>query len=144
LMIPLLADLGVEFFREHAVTAITAGSIAGEPRKTGGSPLRWHADSVVLVTQRNPRTEIYRELKSRSAEWSDAGILAVYRAGDCISPRQQVADAIFDAHRLAREIDSPDPAVPLPWIREERFIGTSDADYDSMRLSPAFSTPARS
>jgi dimethylamine/trimethylamine dehydrogenase len=144
LMIPLLADLGVEFFREHAVTAITAGSIAGEPRIPGGSPLRWHADSVVLVTQRNPRTEIYRELKSRSAEWSDAGILAVYRAGDCISPRQQVADAIFDAHRLAREIDSPDPAVPLPWIREERFIGTSDADYDSMRLSPAFSTPARS
>src|SRR3984957_9703215 len=144
LMIPLLADLGVEFFREHAVTAITPGSIAGEPRIPGGSPLRWDADSVILVTQRNPRTEIFGELKSRSAEWSEAGILAVYRAGDCISPRQQVADAIFDAHRLAREIDSPDPAVPLPWVREERFIGTSDADYDSMRLSPAFSTPARS
>jgi dimethylamine/trimethylamine dehydrogenase len=139
LMIPLLADLGVELFREHAVRAVAPGSIAGEPRMPGGSPLRWNADSVVLVTQRNPRTEIYRELKSRSGDWADAGIRAVYRAGDCVSPRQQVADSIFDAHRLAREIDSPDPAVPLPWIREERFIRTSDADYESMRLSP--STP---
>ena len=137
LMIPLLADLGVELFREHAVTAITAGSVAGEPRMPGGSPLEWAADSVVLVTQRNPRTALYRELKSRSSDWSDAGVRAVYRAGDCVSPRQQVADAIFDGHRLAREIDSPDPAVPLPWVREERFIATSDADYDAMRVSPS-------
>jgi dimethylamine/trimethylamine dehydrogenase len=133
LMIPLLSDLGVESFREHAVTAITPGSIAGRPRTPGGAPLRWEADSIVLVTQRNPRVELHRELKSRSDEWSDAGIHSVYRAGDCVSPRQQVADAIFDAHRLAREIDSPDPATPLSWIREERFIGTSDGDYDSMR-----------
>jgi dimethylamine/trimethylamine dehydrogenase len=133
LMIPLLNELGVEFFREHAVTAIASGSIEGEPRMPGSSSIRWDADSIVLVTQRNPRIEIYRQLKARAAEWSAAGVRAVYRAGDCVSPRQQVADAIFDAHRLAREIDSPDPSVPLPWIREERFIGTSDADYASMR-----------
>jgi dimethylamine/trimethylamine dehydrogenase len=139
LMIPLLADLGVELFREHAVTAIVADSIEGEQRMPGGSPLRWDADSIVLVTQRNPRNEIYRQLKTCADEWSAAGIRAVYRAGDCVSPRQQVADAIFDAHRLAREIDSPDPSVPLPWIPEERFIGTSDADYESMRPQPAIS-----
>ena len=133
LMIPLLADLGVEFFREHAVTAIAPGSVEGEPRMPGGSPLRWQADSIVLVTQRNPRTEIYRQLKARADQWPTEGIRGVYRAGDCVSPRQQVADAIFDAHRLAREIDSPDPSVPLPWIREERFVGTTDADYESMR-----------
>jgi dimethylamine/trimethylamine dehydrogenase len=144
LMIPLLSDLGVELFTEHAVTAIAPGSTSGQPRIHGGRSLEWKADSIVLVTQRNPRTELYRELKTRSEEWSDAGIRAVYRAGDCVSPRQQVADAIFDAHRLAREIDSPDPSVPLPWIREERFIGTSDADYDSMRPQPASPTHARS
>ena len=144
LMIPLLSDLGVGLFTEHAVTAIAPGSISGQPRIHGGSPLEWTADSIVLVTQRNPRTELYRDLKARSDEWPDAGIRAVYRAGDCVSPRQQVADAVFDAHRLAREIDSSDPSVPLPWIREERFIGTSDADYDSMRPQRAFPTPARS
>ena len=29
-----------------------------------------------------------------------------------------MADAILDGHRLAREIDSPDPAMPLPHLRE--------------------------
>jgi dimethylamine/trimethylamine dehydrogenase len=48
----------------------------------------------------------------------EAGIQALYRVGDCIAPRPQVADAIFDGHRLAREIDADDPATPLPWIRE--------------------------
>ena len=41
----------------------------------------------------------------------------VYRVGDCVAPRI-LADAIFDGHRLAREIDQPDPAVALPWLRE--------------------------
>ena len=29
-----------------------------------------------------------------------------------------VADSIFDGHRLAREIDSANPAIPLPFHRE--------------------------
>ena len=41
----------------------------------------------------------------------------VYRVGDCVAPRI-LADAIFDGHRLASEIDSEDPAVALPWLRE--------------------------
>jgi dimethylamine/trimethylamine dehydrogenase len=32
------------------------------------------------------------------------------------------ADAIFDGHRLAREIDSPNPAVPLPFRRERLVL----------------------
>ena len=44
-------------------------------------------------------------------------ILAVYRIGDCVAPRI-VAEAIFDGHRLAREIDAENPAVPLPYRRE--------------------------
>jgi hypothetical protein len=46
-------------------------------------------------------------------------------------------DAIFDGHRLAREIDSPDPAIPLPFIRERRLWGaTSDNDYESQLQGP--------
>jgi hypothetical protein len=41
----------------------------------------------------------------------------VYRTGDCVAPRWLV-DTVFDGHRLAREIDSPDPAVSLPILRE--------------------------
>ena len=40
-----------------------------------------------------------------------------------------IAQSIFDAHRLAREIDSDDPSIPLPYIRERRLVGGTDADY---------------
>ena len=29
-----------------------------------------------------------------------------------------IADAIFDGHRLGREIDTADPATALPYLRE--------------------------
>ena len=45
------------------------------------------------------------------------GIEAVYRTGDCVAPRWLV-DTVFDGHRLAREIDTPNPAVYLPTLRE--------------------------
>jgi dimethylamine/trimethylamine dehydrogenase len=45
----------------------------------------------------------------------------VYRIGDCVSPRIP-AEAIFDGHRLAREIDGEDPAVPLPYLRERLVL----------------------
>jgi dimethylamine/trimethylamine dehydrogenase len=79
-----------------------------------------------------PEDALYRELTADPARLAEAGIQAVYRVGDCVAPRQQVADAIFDAHRLAREIDSGDPSRPLPWIRENRVLGASDADYDDV------------
>jgi dimethylamine/trimethylamine dehydrogenase len=32
------------------------------------------------------------------------------------------AEAIFDGHRLAREIDSENPTVPLPYRRERILL----------------------
>ena len=63
----------------------------------------------MLVTQR---------LSNERSTWSsrrpggarDEGIEALYRIGDCVAPRI-IAEAIFDGHRLAREIDSENPAV---------------------------------
>ena len=42
---------------------------------------------------------------------------ALYRIGDCVAPRL-LAEAVFDGHRLAREIDAADPEVVLPYLRE--------------------------
>jgi dimethylamine/trimethylamine dehydrogenase len=75
---------------------------------------------------------LYQEVCADGNALSEAGIKGVYRIGDCLSPRSQVADAIFDGHRLAREIDSPDPAVHKPYIRERRLIGSTDRDYDQV------------
>ena len=53
------------------------------------------------------------------------------RIGDCVEPRV-IAEAVFDGHRLGREIDTPDPATPLPFIREQRILGWREEDYDGV------------
>jgi dimethylamine/trimethylamine dehydrogenase len=82
---------------------------------------RWErsACSVVLITQRLSHDEMYRDLHAMSSDaLGDAGITRVLRIGDCVSPRT-VAAAIFDGHRLGREIELPNAAVPHP-TRSER------------------------
>ena len=55
--------------------------------------------------------------------------------GDAAAPRM-IVDSIFDGHRLAREIDSPNPAMPLPFIRERRLWGeASNEDYKAQLLN---------
>jgi dimethylamine/trimethylamine dehydrogenase len=83
----------------------------------------WEADAVVLVTQRRSNEALYRELKDKVGldALRSEGITGFYRIGDCVAPRL-TADCIFDGHRLAREIDSDNPEVPLPFKRERAVI----------------------
>ena len=60
---------------------------------------------------------------TRSSTSSTAAAQAVFRIGDCVAPRL-LAEAVFDGHRLAREIDCDDPEVALPYLRER--VGDSD------------------
>jgi dimethylamine/trimethylamine dehydrogenase len=101
------------------VTAIEPGRViaAGE----FGDPLELEADAVVLVTQRLSNDALYLELKAGADTLADEGIEALYRIGDCVAPRI-IAEAIFDGHRLAREIDSENPALPLPYRRERLVL----------------------
>jgi hypothetical protein len=50
------------------------------------------------------------------------------RIGDCVAPNF-ISEAIFDGHRLAREIDSDDPAHPLPFIRERASVSAVTVSY---------------
>ena len=77
------------------------------------------ASGIVLVTQRLSDDALYHELAADPGLLEKWGIVGLYRIGDCVAPRIP-ADAIFDGHRLGREIDSPTPATPLPY-RRERF-----------------------
>ena len=81
------------------------------------------ADAVVLVTQRLSDDGLYRELAATRTARGGRGRGGA-RIGDCVAPRL-IADAIFDGHRLAREIDLPDPARPLPYLRERPLAGVS-------------------
>ena len=71
----------------------------------------------MLVTQQVSDDMLYRELVGYRPALEAAGIEAVYRIGDCVAPRT-ISEAIFDGHRMAREIDGPDPSVALAFDRE--------------------------
>jgi dimethylamine/trimethylamine dehydrogenase len=93
------------------------------PRKDNGGEFDLKIDAVILVTSRYSETALWRELKARRTEWAANGIEDIYRIGDCKAP-VQLNQAMWDAHRLAREFDGPHPAYPLPWIRERQLWGS--------------------
>jgi dimethylamine/trimethylamine dehydrogenase len=117
-----LHDLRIGMQAEAWLTRIDAGGGDGETEL--GDTFSVTADAFVLVTQRVSNEALYLELAADRAALAAAGIGGVFRIGDCVAPRLS-ADAIWDGHRLGREIDSPDPASPLPHLRERPGL---DAD----------------
>ena len=73
-------------------------------------------DAIVLMTRRASDDALFMALHGMPQRRAQEGIEALYRIGDCAAP-QDLAEAIFSGHRLAREIDSPDPSVALPALR---------------------------
>jgi dimethylamine/trimethylamine dehydrogenase len=80
-------------------------------------------DSLVLVTGRHSNDELYRGLKARKDEWGSNDIKGVYVIGDAWAPKL-IADATFEGHRIAREIEADNPQLPLPYRREVAVWGT--------------------
>lgn len=138
-----LRDLGVRLLPQTKVveadgqTAVLHDSFAGSDAKVT-------CDGLVLVTQRNPHDQLFRELRNRPDDLDREDISGVYHIGDCAQP-SFIAQAVFTGHRLAMEIDSPDPSTPLPFIRERRLIDPSNDDYvlGSPALSPAIQREVR-
>jgi dimethylamine/trimethylamine dehydrogenase len=114
-----LVDLGVELAAETELLAIGGGGCRLRRYRREAEAA---ADTVVLVTARVSDDALFRGLRADPAALEQAGVEAVYAIGDCVAPRL-IADCVFDGHRLAREIDSPDPRRPLPFLRERRLVG---------------------
>ncbi len=110
-----LHEVGVAMRRNHTVVAVQEGRVDLE--SDFGESVELDADAIVLVTQRLSDDTLYRELVADPDALAAEGVEAVYRIGDCVAPRL-LADAVFDGHRLGREIDSENPAIPLPHRRE--------------------------
>ena len=101
----------------------TTDPVGGEvPRRVGTEFEMLEADTVILVTGRRSNDQLFLDLKDRKNEWQKEDIRAIYPAGDCYAPRQ-MADSIYDGHRIAREFDSANPRRPLPFIRERMIWG---------------------
>ena len=92
-----------------------------------GEHVEISTDALVLVTQRVSNEQLYLELRQARDAWEANGVEAVFRIGDCVAPRI-LADVIFDGHRLAREIDTEDAAIPRPHLRERPFPASALRD----------------
>ena len=106
---------GVSVRHSTTVTGIGAASVTGHDRY--GEPWSAACDGVVLVTQQASLDTLYRDLASDQVTLTAAGISGLYRIGDAVAPRM-ISEAIFDGHRLAREIDHKEPGHPAPYRRE--------------------------
>jgi dimethylamine/trimethylamine dehydrogenase len=110
---------------DHVVTSIEPGQVSGRQFSVDDEPVTWHTDAVVLVTQRVSEDSLYHALRADPDRLAREGISGLFRIGDCVEPRL-IADSIFDGHRLAREIDSDDPANPLPFVRENVVLSAAE------------------
>jgi dimethylamine/trimethylamine dehydrogenase len=128
-MLPLLYELGVEMLNCCVITDVSEDAVSGLAQP-GNRRMEWQVDAIVLVTQRTPDKVLYERVTADGKRLAEANVEGVYRIGDCLAPRQQVADAIFDGHRLGREIDTDNPSRPRRHIRERRLIGATDDVYD--------------
>jgi len=113
-----LHERGVTAHRDVTVTHVDDDGVRGHDEFD--RPWQLSCSALVLVTQQRSNNELHHELVARRDEWSEAGVEQVFAIGDCVSPRP-ISESIFDGHRLAREIDSSNPSVPLPYARERTF-----------------------
>jgi dimethylamine/trimethylamine dehydrogenase len=122
-----LHRLGVDIHTHTMLEKVEPGACHAYNVWDTGHKDVFEVDTVVLCTQRLSDDALYREVKADKARLESEGIEAVYIIGDASAPRM-IVDSVFDGHRLAREIDSPNPAMPLPFIRERRLWGESSND----------------
>jgi dimethylamine/trimethylamine dehydrogenase len=115
-----LMELGVEIVTAHGLIAfdgreaLLACTYTERERHTT-------ADSLVMVTARQPNDGLYHALTERLAAGAEGMPASLRRIGDCEAPAI-IAAAVYAGHRYARELDSPeeDPAqVPRDRVFSE-------------------------
>lgn len=105
-----LHDVGVTMHTGITLTARQPERLRGET--VYGDPWSLEVDDLVLVTHQVADDALYRDLMADPAALTAAGIEAVHLIGDAQSPRW-ISEAVFDGHRLARELELASPATVL-------------------------------
>jgi dimethylamine/trimethylamine dehydrogenase len=111
-----LLELGVDIRPHRALLRVLRGGVEIGCVFTGRTSAV-ECESVVLVTARTPRDELYLDLKARSDDWIKAGIHSVKLIGDAYAPGT-IAAAVYAGHRYAQELDAADIGDALPFKRD--------------------------
>jgi len=104
-----LLNVGIQILARHQLSEVGEGWLQLTNTLTG--EVSNHEGSVISVTARLPRDELFEVLK---------GKIPVRRIGDCFGP-SIIAAAVYEGHRYAREFDTDiDPdAVPFNRTRHK-------------------------
>jgi dimethylamine/trimethylamine dehydrogenase len=92
LELDIVLETGVSLAEVQEGSAVLESIYTGSTREVA-------AASVVMVTSRIPRDELYHSLVDR---------IDIQRIGDCDSPAT-IARAVYAGHRYAREMDAEEP-----------------------------------
>jgi len=112
-----ILELGIRVVTSHDISRINEAEIETScvyTERPGVLP----ASTVVLVTSRVPNDDLYLNLTEDSSRIEDAGIISVNAIGDCLCP-STIAAAVYEGHRVAREIETPPENPDLPFRREQ-------------------------
>ena len=115
-----LLELGVEIRCNQALSRAEKGLATLACTYTGREETR-EADSVLLVTARDPNDGLFQALNSDPNALEGAGIRHLRQAGDCLSPGL-IAAAVYGGHLAAHELDGPDSVDLAPFKREKIVV----------------------
>jgi dimethylamine/trimethylamine dehydrogenase len=115
-----LLEMGVTLAAKQTLAAVSPGRVQTRCNATGRVAQR-DAVSLVLVTSRVPGNALYFALAGEDESQLSKLPFSLIRIGDCMAP-STIAQAVYDGHRFAREIDErPDPDA-VPFRREQALI----------------------
>ena len=118
-----ILGLGVKVITSHNISGIGESELEIScvyTEKTNTIPV----DFVVMVTSRRPNNELATALEDElGIPGNSSGISSLTSIGDCLNP-STIAVAVYDGHRVAREMDAPPENPDLPFKREKILIET--------------------
>jgi len=113
----------IELYSQYGEGSVRTYQGPGNLPRNANTTHKWHEfDTLVLVTGRSSNVGLYNELKARKDEWAANDIKDIYLIGDAWAPKL-IADATFDGHRIAREIEGEQAQYPKPYKREVHVWG---------------------
>jgi len=105
-------NLGVEIVPTHTLASVRGRSLELACSYTDRRR-SIECDALVLVTSRSSDDSLFEALQGDTGE-----ISTLRRIGDCLVP-STIAQAVWDGHRAARELESDDPIGDEAEVRQE-------------------------
>jgi dimethylamine/trimethylamine dehydrogenase len=112
--------LGIKVITSHNISSVDSGAVNINCVYTD-KLATVAAASLVMVTSRQPNNELYLELIADTDRLTDSGIASVTAIGDCLTP-STIASAVYEGHRVAREMDAPPENPDMPFRREQILL----------------------